>query len=156
MKINLVKHQGKLVPAMAEDQDKMKKAFVEGEAVEVKIKKFRNYQFHKKYFSLISLVFENLEEGFFIECQNGEKLFITDVNDLHYHVKMLTGLFERKMNMRGNFDILVKSISFEKMDNLEFQEFYEKVYDVLTKYFAPYLGDKQTRKQVEMEIAGYF
>ena len=152
MKINLVKVAGKLIPAMEEDQKKMQKAFTEGEVIEVSIKKSRNYKFLKKYWSLLNLVFENLPENFALVIEDQFYIPIPTVNELHYQIKMKIGLYEKKLTWGGNTALQIKSIAFDKMDELEFSEFYDKVFDIITNHFL--VGSR--REEIEPMVAAYF
>lgn len=114
------------------DLEKLKKIGI-GKPVKVTWSRPRNYEFHKKYFSLLNLVFENLDEPF------KDKYTIFSIDSLLWQVKMQLGHFEEKMTLGGKILYEAKSISFAKMLQDEFEDFYLKTYNVLAKYFAPYL-----------------
>lgn len=112
-----------LIPVYNSDQERLKDAKLKiGEDYEVEIKKPRNYQFHKKYFALINLCFENQDK-------------FEDINDLRYYLTMKSGYVKRIDTGSGEM-ILPKSISFASMDKIEFDNLYQKTIDVICKFIG--------------------
>jgi len=63
MEIYVKKQFGKLVPIYNSDAEALKDCKLkDGEVYRVDITKPRNYEFHKKYFSLLNLCFDNQEQ----------------------------------------------------------------------------------------------
>lgn len=95
--------------------DKMQEAKLKlNQVYEVEIKKKRNYEFHKKFFALINICFENQEHFELID-------------DLREYLTVKAG-FYRKIQMPNGYEqIKPKSISFSSMDNIEFNDLYDKV-----------------------------
>lgn len=122
MKILLTKKpDGSLLPSYTTDYDKLKKIKV-GETVSCEIKKPRNIFFHRKFFALINLVFENQE------------IF----NNIEYLRKELTkaaGYYDSYINHKGVVCYEAKSISFAKMSQDEFDDLYNKFLDVVVEVF---------------------
>ena len=87
-----------------------------GDEVEVDIKKPRNVGFHRKFFSLMNLVHQNQEE-------------LDNFEDFRYVFIMRCGYYRIVETSKG-VTYLPKSISFSKMDDLEFEEFFEKALTV--------------------------
>lgn len=84
----------------------------QGELIKVKITKARNLKHHKKFFSMIGLVFDNQD------TYPTSKHLLTAV-------KLEAGWYEDvPITMNGVPHYIPKSISFAKMDQLEFDEFY--------------------------------
>ncbi len=104
-----------IVPASEEDFEVIKKMTI-GEVYESNIKKTRNYEFHKKFFKLVQKGFENT------------KTKIKDVDFYRYYITMKAGFFESVETGTGKM-ILPRSIKFDKMDNIEFQELYNAVFN---------------------------
>lgn len=140
------------IPAFDEDKEKFQKAFPIGEAVEVTVKSKRNYKFLKKYWSLVTLVFDNLPENFHLKI--GDEFFIPipTKDELHYQLKIKAGLYERKRTWGGFETLQVKSIAFDKMDEYEFSNFYDKIFDIVCAHF---LIDSK-REDIEPILAGYY
>ena len=85
------------------------------------VKKPRNYKFHKKYFSLLNLAFENQEK---YECFKAFRSAIT----------MQAGWYNTHTSLSGTLMFSPKSISFASMDEIEFAELYEKTVTIILKY----------------------
>jgi hypothetical protein len=107
-----------LIPLYPADQDERRKLKI-GKEYEVEIKHPRNYQFHKKFFALLNMCFEN------------------------YETEMPFDTFRRWLIMRAGFVNIyttdkgtfydAQSIAFGSMDEQQFQEVYNKVLDVVIK-----------------------
>lgn len=116
-----------LVPMYDSDYDEKKKLRV-GENVLCDISKPRNYEFHKKFFALIRLVFDNLPEHI------ADTFNIYSEEDMLDALKVDLGLYNI-VYVGGKQLVKVGSISFAKMDNTEFERFYNRSIDiVLNKY----------------------
>ncbi len=115
MKIHLQKNEhNQLSPAGPDDYEKIKK--LSSDVYFVDVKKARNYQFHKKFFLLVQKGFENT------------KTKITNIDFYRYYITMKAGFYESVYTGEG-WMILPVSISFEKMDNHEFERLYNAVFD---------------------------
>jgi hypothetical protein len=122
MKITLVKNLNNTFSiAYNSDYDKAKKMKA-GVFFECDVKKKRNYMFHKKYFALINMVFENQEH-------------FNNIDDLRDEITIESGFFKKYENLQG--DIIKKplSINFSNMDELKFNELYSATIDTIIKYF---------------------
>jgi len=121
MKFLVKKQFGKLIPVYNSDLEALKSAkLIENEIYEVDIKRKRNYEFHKKYFALINLCFDNQET-------------FTEFEDLRNYLTMKAGYVKKIETGTGQM-ILPLSISFAKMDNIEFEQLYQKTIDVICKF----------------------
>lgn len=109
------------------DYDKAKKLKA-GDFLECEIKKKRNYKFHKKYFALINLVFDNQEK-------------YDNIDHLRNDLTKVSGFYTIRKDLEGNEVLEVDSISFSNMDELKFNELYSKTLDSIVKYFK---FDKQS------------
>lgn len=118
----LVTPQG-LVPIYDSDYEE-KKRLKEGDRILCTIKKPRNYEFHKKFFALVRLCFDNLPETFYFE--DTESL----LEDMKVHLNMYDIVV-----INGYPHIKTRSIKFSKMDNLEFERFYNRAIDVILDYY---------------------
>lgn len=116
-----------LVPMYDSDFDENKR-LKEGETVMCTIRKPRNYEFHKKFFALVRLTFDNLPERLV------RMLGVRNEDDMLDCFKLDLGLFTQVWHGRRPIAKL-GSISFASMDETEFQNFYNRCVDiVLTKY----------------------
>ena len=108
-----------LQPCTSTDFDNIQAAKLKlGEIYEVEIKRKRNYEFHKKYFALLTITF-----------QNQKKLTGISFDEFRAYVTMKAGYYKTVTTDKGMFT-LPKSISFSSMDNIEFDDLYQKTIDV--------------------------
>lgn len=96
-----------------EDAEKILKKIGMGEIVELDYKHARNYGFHKKFFAMVQHVFENQETYATMQ----QVLDIIKIGAGHYDLLILPN---------GERNYVPRSISFDNMEELEFQEFYDK------------------------------
>ena len=149
-KIYVVKTLRGLEPAWDSDEEHVKKLKL-GETYAIEIKRPRNIKFHKKYWALVNLVFSNMPDDFELRSHDGEIVDkINTAEALHYHIKMQCGLVERTTSLGGKVIWRVKSIAFQKMDEAEFDAFYQRAVDVIVKYFLPVDADL-----LLAEVAGF-
>jgi hypothetical protein len=128
MKFTIVKQfDNSFKLAYDSDYEKAKK-LKPGDLLECEIKKPRNYQFHKKYFALINMLFDNQE-------------IYNNIDHLRHDLILEAGFYDLRNNIQGAEVKEVKSISFAKMTEEEFENLYSKTLDVIIKYFN---FDKQT------------
>lgn len=132
-----------LVPMYDSDLDEKHRLRI-GDAVLCKITKPRNYKFHKKFFALVRLVYLNLPEHLH------EQLNVWSEEDMLAAIKLDLGLATTQI-YDGREVIKLGSISFAKMDETEFQRFYDRcVYLVQYKYL------KGTDRESLLEEIGGF
>lgn len=121
MKLLLVKTLGGFKPAFDTDYESAKKIPL-NEPFEIEYKKKRNYKFHKKFFALVNMVFQNQER-------------YTNIGHLRRDLTIEAGYYDVTHNLQGVEILEPKSISFASMDDIQFSEFYSSVIDVIVKYF---------------------
>lgn len=116
-----------LVPLYDSDLDEKKRLKL-GSTVLCDIKKPRNYKFHKKFFALIRLTFDNLPHPLH------DKFNIYSEEDMLLSLKLDLGI--SKIVRIGEHDVFREgSISFAKMDEVEFEGFYHRCINmILHKY----------------------
>lgn len=135
------------VPKFDEDKEKLFKISGEYEAT---VKKSRNLGFHCKLFYIINKninneffahmcdIWADVQEVFNIQLtielfaiQSIRIRFNNDTYSLIYIMKWIFLPLEEIVKPDGSIDYQVSSISFEKMDNILFTEFYDKCLDLL-------------------------
>ncbi|NOR68524.1 MAG: DUF1367 family protein [Methylomarinum sp.] len=95
-----------------------------GDVIEVSVVRKRNYQFHKKLFSLLNYAFENWEhEEVFYKGALVEDNF--DV--FRENVLIMAGYGYPIVNLKGEVRYIAKSISFASMTQDVFDELYSAV-----------------------------
>jgi hypothetical protein len=136
MKLNLVKTLSGLKPAYDSDNDTFKKIPL-NDILEYSVKVPRNLAFHKKYFALIKLVFENQER-------------YTNIDHLRKAIQIEAGYYTERVSLQGEVIIEADSISFASMDNTKFDKLYNDCIDVIIKYF------KFDKKEIEDNILNFY
>ncbi|MCD8293539.1 MAG: DUF1367 family protein [Prevotellaceae bacterium] len=124
-----------------------KKKLKTGTIVRCAITKPRNIGFHKKFFALLRLTYDNLPENLV------DKLGIHTEYDMLRRFKLDLGLFDTFLfpDENGEKVIQYHSISFAAMDDNEFEKFYEGcVHLVLTRYLKGI-----TREEIKEEIENF-
>jgi hypothetical protein len=124
MEILVVKTINNLLkPAFDEDLEKFRKLPKEI-YFEIKFTAKRNIKFHRKFFSLIKLCYENQSDYRLME-------------DLRRDLIITAGHYEEVVNkLTGEVYKIAKSIQFNKMDETEFSEVYESVKEVIINWLA--------------------
>jgi len=122
MKFTIVKQLNNTFKvAYDSDYDKMKRIKV-GDFLECEIKKPRNYMFHKKFFALLNMVYQNQER-------------YNNIDHLRNDITIEAGYYTLRHNLEGKDVYEADSISFSKMNEETFSEYYSKCLDVIVKYF---------------------
>lgn len=138
MKIAVVKTiNGFLRPAYDSDFEVFKKMPV-NEIFEIDYTKGRNLGFHKKFFALLKLAFENQSDYRLME-------------DLRRDLIITSGYYDEQVNkITGECYKTAKSISFANMDELEFNELYSAIKTVISKWLGI------NNEDIENNIQQYF
>lgn len=122
MKIYIVKQLNNTFKvAYDSDYERLKKIKV-GEVYECEIKQPRNLKFHKKYFALVKMLFDNQER-------------YNDMEELRRDLTIEAGFYNERANFHGEIIREAKSISFAKMSQSDFDDLYNKTIDVICQYF---------------------
>lgn len=122
------------VPMFDSDYEKAKRIKI-GSEVKAEIKVPRNYRFHKRYFALLNLAFQNQDK-----FDNFEKF--------RFVMTMRAGYFET-INTGKGVVYMPKSISFAKMDQVEFEKVYS---DMLNEVIDLLQADRET---IENELINF-
>lgn len=130
MKLKLMCTPTGLKPMYDEDYDN-KKMLKVGTVYEATIKEMRNVAFHRKYFSLINLSWEYLDES-------QRAFFKEDVNAFRKTVEVAAGHYEPVYSVaRQSWLEVPKSIAFDKLSESDFEQLYEKVKTIIFQMFIP-------------------
>ena len=124
-----------LIPLYPSDLDEKKKLTLNKE-YEIEIKAPRNYEFHKKFMALVNLGHQNtqLEMGF---------------DTYRKYVTQKAGYYNTYNTPKGVF-IEAQSISFASMNEIQFQEVYSRVIDVIIKDIGV------TSDEIQQELINFF
>jgi hypothetical protein len=114
---------GKFTPAHDSDLE-IAKQLKAGEVYRFTFVKPRNYEFHKKFFALIKLVFENQDH-------------YTNIDDIRHDLTVEAGFKVEKINQfTGEVRYVAQSISFASMDEIEFGKLYSKMLDTVIRVYG--------------------
>ena len=137
MELFLINTPTGLKPVYPSDYDEKKKLKI-GETYRAKIVVPRNYKFHKKFFALLNMALENTDK-------------YDTLDSLLIEVKLKLGHYKLHVTTKGKPQYIPKSISFAKMDQVEFEKFYDRTVDIVLKHFL----EGMTPDEVEANIAGF-
>lgn len=112
-----------------------------GAIVEVEVKSKRRIKHHRLYWALISKVWDNVDHDDYPTPDN-----LSDT------VKLCVGVREQLILPDGSFSFKPGSIAFHKMDQGDFNEFYDRVCDLLARRFLPGVTNEQLKHEVELMI----
>ena len=114
---------GSFLPAHDSDLELARKIKI-GDVYRFQYSKPRNYEFHKKFFALMDLVFQNQDN-------------YTDRNELREDLIIEAGFWFEKTNyITGEVTRKAKSINFASMDENEFSELYRAMLDTVIRVFG--------------------
>ena len=142
MDIFIIKTLQGLKPADQESEENYKKLKL-NETYKVKLTKPRNYKFHKKYFALINLCYENLNEQFIQEYK------IDCIEDLRHLIMIEQKRYTLKKTYSNRLYPVIDSISFSKMDNFEFEELYKQTIQTVSKILCT------ESREIEQELINF-
>jgi len=102
----------------------MSKHIAIGEVYKFAFSKPRNYKFHKKFFALIKLVFDNQEQ-------------YTNIDNLRTDLIIEAGFSIEKSNyITGEVTQQAASMSFAAMDEVEFSNLFNKMLDTVSRVYG--------------------
>ena len=138
-----VKNIRSLYPTDEAGEDIMK-SLGQGEVIEVTIRKPRNPRFHRLFWGLMTLVWQNINHD-----------TLPTVETLVTEMKIRTGHYERRdIEVAGKtYPVLTpKSIGFAAMDDTQFKAFFEKCCDIIAADYLPGITAAQWREEIEQLI----
>ena len=131
-----------LVPLYDSDHD-LKLRLRVGSTVRCRVTLPRNYEFHKKFFALVRLTYDNLPLPLV------ERWNVRSVDDMLRRFKRDLGYFTAIVNDRGEREIEYKSISFAAMDEEEFERFYTDCVNLVLDKYIPGIDRDDLINEVE-------
>lgn len=109
----------------------------------------RNGKFHRKFFALLTVGFEHWQSGRKHKTHNGQPV-LKNFETFREDITVLAGFYEQHFDVRGRMVLKAKSISFAKMDDIEFERLYGAVSDVLLEHvLTNYAGRDELDEVVE-------
>ena len=125
-----------LAPA-DEDAKQVMRRWKIGDTLRCSVRKPRSYKFHKLYFALISLVFENQER-------------YSNIDHFRRAVQIEAGHVEELIRLDGEIVLIPKSIAYDALDEMEFAKVFAETMTVCARI----LGDLDLR-ELEQEVMRY-
>ena len=121
-----------------------------GAVVSGEFKKPRSYQFHRKYFALLKVAFDNWEPNE-IQVEVAGKMITPEKNFDRFRkdLTILCGHYDTVFRLDNTFRIEPKSISFGNMSSEEFDKFYQTTITVLINQMWQSLDTKDVEAMVE-------
>ena len=147
MKLMVVKDSLGALRAADDAATQALKGIAAGEYLKIDLTRPRNPQFHRLFFALLTVVFENLPEDL-------EHKYPT-VKRLLWEVKLQMGFFEMHETLGGKMVPIPGSISFAKMDDVEFETFFQTAIGICRKYFLPAVSESGLRESIDAELSRY-
>lgn len=143
MKLNLINTSEGLKPCYDDDYDEKKKLRL-GEVYAADIKPARNLRFHRLYFALINLAWEYLPESQTAGFRSKE--------NFRKYVEIAAGCCDVIYHPRFRDWVEVpRSISFDRMDEAEFRDVYDRVRDVIFSIIGRFV----TREEFERNLSNF-
>lgn len=140
MKILCIVTENGLVPKYYSDREEFR-SLKRNTDVLVEVGQKRNYEFHKKFFALLKLTYDNFPE--WLE----DSLNVHSVEDLRTRLKVDLGLYE--VSHYGNQSVIIpKSIAFDKMDETEFEKFYRSSVNHILKNYLKGVNNEQIEEEI--------
>lgn len=138
MKLLMIKSQGGvLLPADDEAIEALSK-IKNGDSIMIEYKRNRNPMFHRKMFAFLKMVFDN------------QTVYKTQV-ELRREMMLKSGRYNKHFTTKGVTLYIPDSMSFDSMDQDEFEKLYSDFIDIALQHF---LTD-MTAEQVEREILNF-
>ena len=101
--------------------------------------------FHKKYFSLLDVAFENKPE------------YLDGMNKEHFRKEIIAraGFYDTHTNFKGLPIYEAKSISFVKMDQKTFEDLYDRSMDIIIQYVLNGSKSEEIEREVLAKLNGF-
>jgi hypothetical protein len=134
MNFTIIKHNGQLYPASDDDYEELAKMPSET-PIDGKFTKIRCPETHRKYFAF-------LNKTWLFATENQRELFHNSRKQFRESIQNSVGYCRPSFNIKTNswYDI-PESISYEKLDEIEFQILYKKVkdacFELIIKHLEP-------------------
>jgi hypothetical protein len=138
MKFLCRRELGSLRPIDEAAEDEFRKLKL-GATVMVEVKRLRNPKHHQLYWALVSKVFDNQSR-----YETREKL--------HDALKLACGVYDLLEMPDGKVHKIPGSIAFERMDQTQFGDFYNRVCDVIAAHFLPGVTSEELKAEVSEMI----
>ena len=134
------------LPATPLDDDEFEKIKI-GPIYTAEFKQTRNWIFHRKFFSMLNFIFENMDDDL------KQRRNINTVAGMLIDLKILVGHYDLWVSAEGVPLYMPKSIDFASMDQIEFEKFYKDCYEAIYTYYLPI--EQHALEQAVTRMLGY-
>ena len=148
MKTRLIKTLSGLLPFDPDTEDWYKKIKI-GSVVENDSVTVRNPKFHRKYFALLNVGFDNWKPG---EINTKYGVPTKNFERFRKDVAILCGFYEIVVRLDGTTRPEALSISFARMEEEEFQDLYSKTIDI---FLDKIYDKKMTAEELDNVVNQY-
>jgi hypothetical protein len=130
------------------------KSLEAGEILIFTFKKLRNYKYHKKFFALLNFAYEMWQPERQHKTYKGEPVS-KNFERFRKDVTIQAGFYEQTFDLDGNMQLEALSISFAKMDDLQFEQVYNAVATVILEKVLLNYKDRAELDDVMNEMMGF-
>lgn len=137
---------GNLAPA-CETSARLNRRLAPGEVIEVdwKSRNTRSVAWHRRYFALCTLIYQNCESI----TVGDTRIELPSVEAVHMTLKGLAGLYDAMLTLPdGTRVALVKSIAFDKMSADEWAEAWPRLLDVVHDKILPGVEISEVEEEI--------
>jgi len=135
VKLAMINQDRVLKPYYQSDENEFKK-LKNNVVYFVEVKKPRSLEHHKKIFALTNCVLANIPETSIWHNKTAHSLIKAVMRELGY--------VESRATLKGEVWLEVQSMNFESMDQISFQEFYDKAIPILASMINVSVTDLET------------
>jgi uncharacterized protein DUF1367 len=131
--VTLVKVHGALAPYDAEAEVLLSK-IKQGRPVRCKIVRIRSYEFHRKFFALVNIAFDVWSELYpptKVSIRGKEYEVAPNRERFRKDLTILAGYYEATYTIKGEVRVEAESISFDAMDQDEFEKLFSSCINVI-------------------------
>lgn len=111
-------------------------------------KRARNGKHHRLFFALMTLVYQNLPED--------SAALYRNVDQFVSAVKIAAGHYDELTTPGGTVHKIPKSISFARMDQTAFDQFYDSVCELIINHFLPGVTSEDLKREVGQMVGTRF
>lgn len=147
-RLNFTKTSVGLVPWDQEARDWLDKVKV-GRAVAIDVVLPRNLGFHRKFFAMLNVAYENHE---WPEIETKWGRVRTNFEAFRKYVTVKGGHYTVELLPNGQIKAEPKSISWNKMDQDDFEKLYSDVLDVILAEFLENWTDADIERAIEQML----
>ena len=134
----LIRSHNGFIATTSEELDELKK-YTLGERYKVKITKPRNIKFHRKFFAFIKLCYYHKPES--MES-------ISSQERMREYISFGVGFYDTWITPGGKEIYKPRSISFASMDDVAFQDFYDRAVNFACKHILKGLTEEEISKEL--------